>query len=422
MSPSLGYDAIVLGAGVAGLTAATRLAESGAHVCVLAKGMGSTHLAPGTVDVLGYQAGERVEEPGRSLAGFIASRPDHPYALMGAEAVAPAMSWFSGRIEHGPQPGYRYAGGLERNHLLPTALGAVRPSALVPETMAAGHVRDPAPVCVVSLRVLRDFHAALCAANLQRAGHAARAVELDVDVGRAEANSLGLARRFDDPSFRAAFAARLVPQLRSGERVGVPAILGLRDPHGAWSGLEERLGHQVFEIPTLPPSAPGIRVYDALTSALRAAGGRIVIGAEVLDADRHGDRVVSVRAHASGHDTVYRARWIVLATGGFASGAIALGSDWHVRETVLRLSLRGAPGPGEPRFVAGYFDHQPMSSVGVAVDSSLCAEGTDNVFVVGASLPGAEAWREGSGEGIALTSGHFAAQAVIDREGVTATA
>jgi glycerol-3-phosphate dehydrogenase subunit B len=43
----LHYDAVVIGAGVAGLTAATRLAESGARVCLLAKGVGSTHLAPG---------------------------------------------------------------------------------------------------------------------------------------------------------------------------------------------------------------------------------------------------------------------------------------------------------------------------------------------------------------------------------------
>ena len=74
MSPSLTYDAVVLGAGVAGLTAAARLAEGGARVCVLAKGVGSTHLAPGTVDVLGYVP-ERVDEPAGALPGFIAAHP-----------------------------------------------------------------------------------------------------------------------------------------------------------------------------------------------------------------------------------------------------------------------------------------------------------------------------------------------------------
>ena len=421
MSPSLNYDAVVLGAGVAGLTAAARLAEGGAKVCVLAKGIGSTHLAPGTVDVLGYDP-EPVEEPAEALPSFIVGHPEHPYALVGVDAVSPALEWFAAMIEHGPQPGYRYIGGLERNHLLPTAVGALRPSALVPETMAAGDVHTTMPVCAVGVRVLRDFHPSLCAGNLQRAGIEARGIELEIEVGRPEANALALARRFDDPSFRAAFAARLVPLLRSGERVALPAIVGLRDPHGAWSDLERRLGRAVFEIPTLPPSASGMRVYNALLAALRAAGGRVVLGAEVVGVEREGERVSALRAHTSGHDTVYGARWVVLATGGLHSGGIELSSDWSARETVLGLALRGMPGAGEPRFVADYFGHQPIAQVGVAVDSSLLAEGSENVFVAGAALPGAEPWREGSGEGIALASGHFVGQAVLEREGAKAAA
>ena len=77
MSPTLSYDVVVLGAGVAGLTAAARLAERGARVCVLAKGVGSTHLAPGTVDVLGY-APERVECSTRLCAGGFHRGPPRP--------------------------------------------------------------------------------------------------------------------------------------------------------------------------------------------------------------------------------------------------------------------------------------------------------------------------------------------------------
>jgi glycerol-3-phosphate dehydrogenase subunit B len=421
MNPSLHYDAVVLGVGVAGLTAATRLAEGGARVCVLAKGVGSTHLAPATIDVLGY-APDRLEEPGRALPDFIANHPEHPYALIGVEAIAPALEWFSTRIEQGPQAGYTYTGGLDRNHLLPTAVGAVRPSALVPETMAGGDTMGQGRVCVVGIRVLRDFHASLCAGNLRRAGIDARAVEIDVDVGRAEANALGLAGRFDDEHFRGAFAARLALLLEPGERVAVPAILGLHDPHGAWSDLERRLGRSVFEVPTLPPSVPGMRVYNALLAALRAARGRVLLGAEAVSVEREGGRVSAVRAHTSGHDTVFRTRWVVLATGGFGSGAIELGSDWRPRENVLGLPLRGMPADGEPRFSADYFAPQPMAPVGVAVEPGLRAPGTENVFVAGAALPGAVPWREGSGEGIALATGHFVAQGVLDQETAAVTA
>jgi glycerol-3-phosphate dehydrogenase subunit B len=421
MRSELHFDAVVIGAGTAGLAAATRLAEGGARVCVLAKGIGSTHLAPGTIDVLGYTP-DRVHEPGRALGELAAARPDHPYALLGAEGVADALRWFSERVAAGPLPGYRYVGGLERNYLLPTAVGALRPSALVPETMACGDVRERTAVCVVGTRVLRDFHAALCAANLQKADTAARAVEVEVQVDRSDANALGLARRFDDPAWRGAFAARLALVLGSEERVALPAVLGLRDPHGAWADLEHRLGRRVFEIPTLPPSVPGMRMFEVLRSALRAAGGRLVLGSEVLGADRDGTRVSAVRAHASGRDVRYVAPWTVLATGGFASGGLAVDSKWVTRESVLGLPLRGLPGPGEPRFVNRYLAEQPIARAGVAVDAELRAEGAENVLVAGAALPGAVPWREGSGEGIALASGYRAASVVLASEGARAMA
>jgi glycerol-3-phosphate dehydrogenase subunit B len=420
-APALHFDAVVIGAGMAGLTAATRLAEGGARVCVLAKGVGSTHLAPGTIDVLGYVP-DRVEDPGRALSELAAARPDHPYGLMGVESVAPALQWFAARIAEGPQPGYRYVGDLEGNHLLATAVGVLRPSALVPETMAEGDMRTGEPVCIVGSRVLRDFHATLCAANLEAAGIAARAIEVELELDRVDGNALGLARRFDDAEFRAAFAAQLMPLLRGDERVGLPAVLGMRDPHGAWADLQRRLGRGVFEIPTLPPSVPGMRVFEALRAALRAAGGRLVLGSEVVGAERDGGRIGAVRAHAAGHDVRYHARWFVLATGGFASGAIALGSDWVTRETVLGLPLRGAPAPGARRFVGEYLAEQPMARVGVAVDGALRAEGAENVLVAGAALPGAVPWQEGSGEGIALSSGHRAAEVVLAEHSVVKAA
>ena len=411
MTRELHYDVVVIGAGVAGLTAATRLAEGGASVCVLAKGVGSTHLAAGTVDVLGYDP-DPVAEPARALPAFLAANRGHPYALLGLGAIDAALQWFHARVADGPQAGYRYVGGLERNRLLPTAVGALRPSALVPETMAGGEARSGGEVCVVGFHALRDFHASYLAGNL-----GARAVEVALDLDRVEVNALGIARRLDDPAFRASFADRLAPQLRDGEHVAVPAVLGLRDPHAVWAELEQRLGHRVFEVPTLPPSVPGMRLFDALSAALRRAGGRLVLGAEAVGAEREGERITAVRARTSGRDTLYRAPEVVLATGGFASGGLELEADWVARETVLGLEMRGVPAPGQERFRPEYFGEQPMARAGVAVDARLRPPGLQGVTVIGAALAGAAPWREGSGEGIALTSGHRAAELILAEAG-----
>ena len=408
MRSELHFDAVVIGGGMAGLTAGTRLAQAGAKVAVLAKGHGSTHLSPGTIDVLGYTPG-RVTSPQDSLARLISDRPDHPYALVGAEAITDSLAWFADTAANGPLPGYGYIGGLKRNLLLPTALGALRPSAMVPSTMAGGEAAELGNVAVVSVPALREFHPALCAANLSAAGIPARAISLQLPMERADMSPTGMARHFDEPRWRGQFCAQLLPMLRDEDHVGVPAMLGLRDPVAVVADLEQRLGRKVFEIPTLPPSVPGIRRYEILRSALRAASGRLALGAEVISHERSGSRVTSVATHAAGRDLIYVADWYVLASGGFASGAIELDSRWVTHERVFDLGLRGVPDAGSPRFAPEYLSEQPLARAGVAVDAELRADGAENVFVAGASLPGATPWREGSGEGIALSSGYRAA-------------
>jgi glycerol-3-phosphate dehydrogenase subunit B len=413
MNDELHFDVVVIGAGTAGLTAATRLAQSGARVCVVATGVGSTHLAPATIDVLGY-APSRVTEP---LAALEQLAPDHPYGLIGSEGVERAVEWFADTVRQGPLTGYHYVGGLQRNGFYPSALGVLRPSALVPVTMAAGESAVLHRVCVVGTPALRDFHPSLCAANLQAQAVDARALSLDLQLDRADVNTVGLARRFDDAAWRAGFCTQLSRALPAGDTVGLPAMLGLQDPAGVLADLEHRLGRRVFEIPTLPPSVPGMRLYEILRAALRAAGGRLVLGAEVIGSRRESGRLLSVSTRTAGRARSYAASAFVLATGGFASGAIELDSRWQTHERVLGLPLRGLPADGEPRFVARYFDEQPLARAGVAVGRDLRAEGLDNVLVVGAALAGAAPWRELSGEGIALSSGFLAAEVLAsDRE------
>jgi glycerol-3-phosphate dehydrogenase subunit B len=162
-----------------------------------------------------------------------------------------------------------------------------------------------------------------------------------------------------------------------------------------------------------------MRMFEILRTALRRTGGRLVLGAEVVESERSGSRVAAVLARTGGGDTRYAARSFVLATGGFASGAIELDSRWKTHERVLGLPLRGVPAPGEPRFDADYLAEQPMARVGVAVDGDLRPEGVENVFVAGAALPGAVPWREGSGEGIALASGYRVAQLALTEAAAT---
>ncbi|MCZ7542112.1 MAG: hypothetical protein M5R40_00570 [Anaerolineae bacterium] len=54
----------------------------------------------------------------------------------------------------------------------------------------------------------------------------------------------------------------------SAARVGFPAVLGLYDAARVQAVLADALGAPVFEITTLPPSVPGMRLYHALRARL----------------------------------------------------------------------------------------------------------------------------------------------------------
>jgi glycerol-3-phosphate dehydrogenase subunit B len=280
-------------------------------------------------------------------------------------------------------------------------------------------------VCVVGFRALKDFHPLLLADNLSRyEGITARGIELEhVPEQRADANALGFARAFDDPAFRSRVIALIAKRVRGGERVALPAVLGIADPHTVWSELQERLARPVFEVPTLPPSVPGMRVFATLRERLRRAGGTVIMNNVVTGADAQGDRVTAVRARTGLRDGVHRADWVVVATGGFASGGVELDARWTGRETALGLPVTGVPEPGEERFRPRYFAEQPMGRAGVAVDAGLRPVGPDgapvheNVLVAGATLAGAEAWREKSGDGLSVATGHRAAGLILEASG-----
>src|SRR4051794_716654 len=187
------HDVLVVGTGLAGLTAGVRLAQSGARVRGLAKGVGATHLSGATIDVLGY-APERVDRPGEALAAFVAEHPEHPYARVGVQRVGAALEWFKALVAGGSLAPYAYSGSLDENLLLPTAIGVPRPSALAPVTMASGDLRAVGAVGAGGFRGLKDYHPGLLAGGLGRTmpSAAAGATELPLaGAGREEGGGGG---------------------------------------------------------------------------------------------------------------------------------------------------------------------------------------------------------------------------------------
>ncbi|WP_298821407.1 glycerol-3-phosphate dehydrogenase subunit GlpB [Chloroflexus sp.] len=408
------YDTIVIGAGLSGMMAAIGRAERGEKVLVLAKGYGATHWSTGCIDLL---AG--CDDPFHGITQLAAQRPHHPYALAGPTMIEGGIARLRAICE---AAGYPLVGNLNRHMLLPTALGALRPTTFAPVTMIAGdarQLRDGRPTLIAGFAELRDFFPPLIAANLRAQGIAATAAQLAMPpVGRQrDFSPATLARLCEQPAFRASLGEQLAALARQGDyaRIGLPAILGLKHATEVVRDLQNRAGALVFEIPTLPVSVPGMRLYQILEDEFLRLGGRIQLGGFVQRGESISDTLVAVFSEAAAREQRHAARRWVLATGGILGGGARATPEGYVRETALDLPLQapaGRAGWFAPRFLNE--EGHPIFQSGVRVDERLRpldAAGRlvyDNVMVVGGALAGFDPIREGCLEGAAIATGWMA--------------
>ena len=419
-------DVLVIGAGLAGLTAAWRAGVHGKKVKLIAKGWGATHWGSGCFDMIGYYPSDQekpVVSPAEALDKLIHDQPLHPYALAGIEALRLAIRNLQ---ELFGQSGYPLHGKLEENWFLPTALGAIRPTCLAPKTMIAGDLHSRDPMLIVGFEQYLDFYPALVVDNLNAQGIFASGTILDIASLRKRrfVNAMALARLFDKPDFRLEVTQAIKPRLGNAARVGFPAVLGLHQSLEAINDLQNQLGCEVFEIPGLPPSVPGIRLHNLLIRAIQRGGGQVFDGMQVSGGHGQDRHLQAVLTDASTSQTIHKADTFVLASGGILGGGIATnppGSTQNlVRETALGLPIQTQwdrrdwlrqkflDAEGHPIYNVGLEVNAQFQPVDRAGDLYF-----DNLYAIGGALGNCDPVRERSLEGIAIVTGWVAAEHIL---------
>ena len=436
-------DVLVVGGGLAGVTSAIAAAREGVDVRLVTHKKSTLRQASGLIDALGYVPGRTpLSEHAEYLSqkrtdfrdvranrtdytgplstpfdGFEKLPDDHPYSILGPDAVREGFSLFDSLVDD------RYYGShTERNALIPTFGGSIKPTARYPASSAAGLASDERDMLVVGFRSLSEFDARMVADRLEATNvpFAVTGVEVTfAEAFRADTKITRFARaldeneRIDGTPARRALAEAVAPHVGNAERVGFPAFIGHDEASAVRADLADRLGTDIFEIPMGPPSIPGLRLEDDLYAALgdedvAYESGNPVVGFE-SKSDSDGERIESVLVDHKGREVPYGADAFVLAAGGLVGKGIDSSRD-GVWEPTFGCHV---PHPEDRYewFVDDAFGDHPYARFGVRPDDSMCPLDADgerefaNLHAAGAVVGGADIAREKSASGVSLATG-----------------
>ena len=400
------YDLIIIGMGLSGLMAAKTAAESGQKVLIIGKGMGSLCLFSNTLDVLGNLP--KAMKLRNGLSQWVKDHPEHPYSKVGSERIGEALSSFLSLF---PSP-YSFQTMGDGNCLIPTGAGTLRPTYLMPVTMVAGVSLKEGGGLIVGFEGFKDFYANYVADQLK-----CRGITLSLsETFHRETTATALARLMEKESFRERIGRETKKHLNGETSIGLPALLGIHDPIKVKKDFEEMIGVEVFEIPILPPSIPGIRIFNRFKEWLIRSGVTFLLGYAVSKAILRGKGCEGIEVFHPPISNAYSSDRYILATGRFMGGGL-VADETKIYEPIFNLPV-AQPKSREDWFKKSFFDSSPhpVHQSGVLTDSSLRPidekgnQILENVWMAGSILSHHHCIEEKSREGIEIATGYMAAK------------
>lgn len=316
------FDLIVVGSGFSGLTAAATAVRQGRRVGLVSAGSGMFVFGAGCIE------NQKLPEE------------EHP------ELLGDAISLFHDFTREADIP---FQGGLAEQHYLPTILGTFQAVEMAPFSVAATAVAANR-VAVVGIDHVTSFNADFTTerlqANAKRLGLPATYVSRQISLSNRDdvvPTPLHIANRFDrDESFRHELLETLLSIARDVDLIVLPGILGQRSGFSILSRFEQALHCHIGEMPTLPPSIPGLRLSNALEDHLRMRGVEFFKGYPVTSLMIEGNRCQGITIDTPAHTHSLSAKAIILASGKF-SGSLLGNSSFEIDDQLRPVGTNGGP-------------------------------------------------------------------------------
>jgi len=318
--------------------------------------------------------------------------------------------------------GLPYRRDDRKNARVLTPLGTTKPTYGVPETMWAGvaALREKQPCLLIDIRGLRGFSARQIAAVWEARWPELRTVTIDFPGSDhlTELYTETMARQLERPQNLDALAARIKPHQKDVAVVGLPAILGVRKCTATAAALAAALAVPVFEIPTMPPGLPGLRLRDTFSESIAQRGVRLYREKRVqtIHPDKNGAFALTIADHA-GPEKIH-ARQVILAGGRF------LGKGLQADQVGIREPLFGLPVYQPPsrqgRHRRYFLDPRghAVNRAGLETDRHLRPLGEQgtpafkNLYAAGSILAHQDWMRRKCGSGLAIATAYAAVAAM----------
>jgi glycerol-3-phosphate dehydrogenase subunit B len=337
-SKAIEADVCIIGAGLAGLAAALFAANRGLTGLQVGH-TGEISFASGFLDLMGVTEKTVWDDPWAGIDALVREIPEHPYARLSKEDIREAFGELLAFLDEVGLPYNRLVNG---NIEVLTSLGRVKTTYCVPHTMWSGvdALKKKPPCLLVDIRGLKGYSARRIADALHNSWPDLRTVRIsfpDTDHLN-EVYTEHMANALILSGNRKNFAQLVRPHVKGARIVGLPAVLGLYRTLEIVSDLEKLIGVPLFEIPTLPPSVPGLRLKEAFDRSLRNRGIRFLSQRQVLEVRSKSDGFFELDIGRSTTEHRLNVKSVILASGRFIGGGLHADRK-RIRETIFDLPV-----------------------------------------------------------------------------------
>jgi glycerol-3-phosphate dehydrogenase subunit B len=332
-------DLLVIGTGLAGFAAALFAARR--QLGTVQVGMtAELGFASGLIDVLGVHPvsdGRMVQDPWDAIRRLCRDEPRHPFARLDLSSIRKALGLVLDFLD---RSGYPHSADPHTNQTIITPAGTLKTTYAVPHTMSHGPtaLAKRSACLLVDFNGLKGYSARQMAMSLARHWPELHPVHVDFPGTTGELYTEALARTLDTVEGREKLTAALLPHVGSAAVVGLPAVLGMYHSGAVMTDLQQGLGVPVFEIPTMLPAVPGIRLRDVFEQHLPAMGIRSFYQERVLGVRRSDSGAWLFEVGAEEFRRRIEARCAVLCSGRFFGRGLRADRR-GIRETIFNLPV-----------------------------------------------------------------------------------